>query len=57
MSTILIVMLLAGCSQKPVQPVREQANAAPEQNTEAESNLFDARKAKEGDLVTGLKIY
>jgi len=49
LSVILIIILLAGCSQKPAEPV-ETAEPA------AESNLFDARKAKEGDMVAGLKI-
>jgi len=74
LSAILIVMVLAGCSQKPVEPVVTaepaiQSAAEPvvgpevepektetEQKAEEESNLFDARKAKEGDLVAGLKI-
>ena len=63
LSAILIVMLLAGCSQKPVetvepvtQPAAEPVNSYTKQNPEEESNLFDARKAKEGDLVAGLKI-
>jgi len=75
LSVILIAMLLAGCSQKPVepaetaepvvQPAAEPANTASEQKAEAESpladekeesNLFDARKAKEGDMAAGLKI-
>ena len=79
LSVILIIVLLAGCSQKPAEPVEtaetavqpaaepavEQANTASEQNTEEESplaaeeeesNLFDARKAKEGDIIAGLKI-
>ncbi|NLK35049.1 MAG: lipoprotein [Gracilibacteraceae bacterium] len=68
LSAILIVMLLAGCSQKPAEPVetvKPAVQPAAEQNTEAESpiaakkeesNLFDARMVKEGDLVAGLKI-
>lgn len=68
LSAILIVMLLTGCSQKPVEPVetvKPAVQPAAEQITEAESsiaaekeesNLFDARMVKEGDLVAGLKI-
>jgi hypothetical protein len=66
LSVILIIILLAGCSQKPAEPVEtaepaaepvaEPANTGAEQEAEAESNLFDARKAKEGDMVAGLKI-
>lgn len=68
LSAILIVMLLAGCSQKPAEPVetvKPAVQPAAEQKTEAESpiaaekeesNLFDARMVKEGDLVAGLKI-
>lgn len=66
---VLIVMMLAGCSQKPeqpVQPVQEPAKPAAGQSTEVsptpaaveenESNLFDARKVKEGDMAAGLTI-
>jgi hypothetical protein len=65
LSAILIVMLLAGCSQKPAQPASEPAKDVSDQSTaansppavqEEESNLFDARKVKEGDTVAGLKI-
>lgn len=69
LSVFLIVMLLAGCSQKSkqvVQPVVEPTKPAmQEQNTEAatppavvekESNLFDARKVKAGDQVAGLRV-
>lgn len=65
----LMVMLLAGCSEKPKQipqPVPEAAKPAVEQNTEAdnplpaveerESNLFDARNVKAGDMIAGLKV-
>lgn len=68
-TVFLIVMLLAGCAVKPKQipqPVPEAAKPAVEQNTEAddplpvveekESNLFDARKVKAGDMVAGLKV-
>jgi hypothetical protein len=64
---ILIAILLAGCSQKPEQPAPEPTKPAVGQNTEMagptptaaeekESNLFDARKVKVGDQVSGLNI-
>jgi hypothetical protein len=64
---IFIVILLAGCSQKPEQPAQEPAKPAVGQNIEVatptptaaeekESNLFDARKVKVGDQVAGLSI-
>ncbi len=68
LSVFLIVMLLAGCSQKPKQveqPVVEPAKPTVEQKEEVtsppaveekESNLFDARKAKAGDQVAGLSV-
>lgn len=62
LSLILIVILLAGCSQKPKQveqPAPQPEIPAAEQNAEAEqkeSNLFDARQVKEGDIVSGLKV-
>jgi hypothetical protein len=68
LSVFLIAMLLAGCSQKPkqvVQPVVEPTKPAVEQKVEAtappvvaekESNLFDARKIKAGDQVSGLRV-
>ncbi|HYF83957.1 MAG TPA: membrane lipoprotein lipid attachment site-containing protein [Clostridia bacterium] len=68
LSVFLIVMLLAGCSQKSKQvekPVVEPNKSAVEQNMEVanppaevekESNLFDARKVKSGDQVAGLRV-
>lgn len=62
-----MVMLLAGCSQKPKQmeqPAPEPTKAASEQKIEAdsppeaeekESNVFDAREIKIGDKISGLK--
>ena len=64
----LIVVLQAGCSQKPKpveQPVAEPPKPAVEQKVEEttppaveekESNLFDARKVKTGDQIAGLKV-
>lgn len=64
----IIMMLLAGCAQKPKQveqPVAEPAKPAVEQKVESpslsaeeekDSNLFDARKVKAGDQVAGLKV-
>jgi len=57
-----MVILLAGCSQKPKQmeqPAPEPTKAAAEQNIEVEekvSNLFDAREIKNGDEIAGLKV-
>ena len=69
LSVFLIVMLLAGCSQKlkqtpqptpePTKPaVQEQKKevTAPPATEEKESNLFDARKVKVGDQVAGLRV-
>lgn len=68
LSIFLIVVLLAGCSQKPKQaelPVVEPVKPSVEQKTETPtppvveekvSNLFDARKAKVGDQVAGLRV-
>ncbi|KUO68675.1 MAG: hypothetical protein APF77_14820 [Clostridia bacterium BRH_c25] len=68
LSVFLIVLLLAGCSQKPKQveqPAPEPAKPPVEENIavenppaveEKESNLFDARKSKVGDKVAGLRI-
>ncbi|HYF74942.1 MAG TPA: lipoprotein [Candidatus Nitrosocosmicus sp.] len=67
-AALLIVFLLAGCAPKPKQaeqPAAEPAKPAVEQQAEAptptpmeekESNLFDARKVKAGDMVADLKI-
>lgn len=69
LSMFLIVLLLAGCSQKskPVeQPIVEPPKPTVEQKGEVEnppaaevveeSNLFDARKVKAADMVAGLKV-
>lgn len=64
----LIVLMLAGCSQKtkevvqptptPTQPPVEQEAEAPSPTPtpDEETNLFDARKIKAGDKVAGLKV-
>lgn len=67
---IITVIMLAGCAQKP-KPV-EQPESVPvtptqavEQNVEAiappakeeeASNIFDARKVKPGDQISGMKV-
>ena len=67
LSLILIVILLAGCSQKPEQPAQEPVKPAAGQSSEPvsptpaaaeekENNLFDARKIKVGDQVSGLTV-
>ena len=67
-SLLLIVIMLAGCSQKPKQveqPAPEPTKPAVEQKAEVnsppvaeeeESNLFDARTVKAGDQIVGLKV-
>lgn len=67
LAIFLALMLLAGCSQKSKQAektVVEPPKPAVEQKAEAEApparqeetNLFDARKVKAGDLIAGLKV-
>lgn len=64
----LLILMLAGCAVKPEQtehPAPEPTNPPVEQNAEVEnppakeekeSNLFDARKTKAGDLISGMKV-
>lgn len=75
LSIFILILLLAGCSQKPEQasqpvtaeptptPAAEQPVEAPAPEApapaaeeEKESNLFDARKIKAGDVVAGLRV-
>lgn len=68
-AVLLAVMLLAGCAQKPKEaepPVPEPTKPPVEQKiedeipesppAEEETNLFDARKIKAGDVIAGMKV-